>query len=452
MKITFLGAVGEVTGSRYLIEHENTKILVDCGLFQGPKEITKRNLESFPVDPKTINALVLTHAHIDHTGYIPALVKNGFKGKIYCSKGTYALATLLLLDSGRLQENEVKDLNRRGGPDRPPAIALYTESDAQNSLQFFKPIDYDTPITIGTSLTVTLVFSGHILGSSFVIVSDGKQKLTFSGDLGRPDQLILKSPTHLTQTDFLVIESTYGSRLHEQGDPMQDLAQAVHETVAKGGVLVIPSFAVEREQTIMYCLYELKQRKAIPDIPIYLDSPLAIGVNALLCAFKDEYNLPGSLCKDIFAIATNTPTKEESKKIDQIKHPAIIVAGSGMADGGRVMFHLQKFISDPKNTVVFVGYQAEGTPGHALVNGAKAVKFNGLEYPVHADIKTIDIFSAHADYNEILDWLSHFQKSPKKTFVTHGEVESAQSLKTKIEERFGWTVITPNYLESFDLD
>lgn len=453
MKITFLGAVEEVTGSRYLIEHENIKILIDCGMFQGPWEIAQRNLEPFPVDPGSIDAVILTHAHIDHSGYIPALVKNGFRGKIYCSKGTYALCSLLLVDSGSLQEGEARNINQRGGPDHPPSVALYTARDAENSLKFFKPIDYDTIIDIGNSLKVTLIRSGHILGSAFVIVSDGKQKLTFSGDLGRPHQFIMKSPPPLQQTDFLVIESTYGDRLHKKDDAIKIISEVVNATVAKGGVLIIPCFAVERTETILYCLYQLKQKNTIPTIPIFLDSPMAIHVIDLLCNFKEEYELSTAfLCKDMLNIATQTLTSEESKKIDHIEYPAIIIAGSGMADGGRVLFHLKHFISDPKNTILFVGFQAEGTTGHALINGAKIIKIHNESYPVQAKIKTIETLSAHADYDEILEWLGHFENRPKKVFVTHGELAAAQALKNKIEERFGWSVIIPKYLESFDLD
>lgn len=451
MKITFLGAVEEVTGSRYLIEHETIKILVDCGMFQGPREITERNTQPFPVDPKSIDAVVLTHAHIDHTGYIPAFVKNGFKGNIYCSKATYALSSILLVDSGTLQEGAAKNINQRGGPDHPPAVALYTARDAENSLKFFKPTDYDTVIHIGT-LNVTLIRSGHILGSSFVIVSDGNQKLTFSGDLGRPHQFILKPPPPLKQTDFLVIESTYGNRRHEDSDTIKIIGDIVKATVTKGGVLVIPCFAVGRTETILYCLYQLKQKNAIPDIPIFLDSPMAIKVTDLLCNFKQEYSLSVDLCKDIIGIATPTPTVEESKKLDHLEHPAIIIAGSGMADGGRVLFHLQRFISDPKNTILFVGFQARGTEGYALVNGAKVLRIYGRPYAVQAEVKALDSLSAHADSEEILEWLGHFENKPKKVFVTHGELNSAQALKSKIEERFGWPVVIPKYLESFDLD
>ncbi len=439
MKITFLGATQEVTGSRYLIEDKDTKVLVDCGLFQGDKELKNRNWDTFPVEMSSIDAIVLTHAHIDHTGYIPLLVKKGFRGEIYCSKATYQLSSILLLDSGRLQEKKAPDL------------PLYTEKDAEYSLQFFKVVDYDTIVNIGT-LKVTLIRSGHILGSAFVILSDGKQTITFSGDLGRPDQLTMKSPPHLEKTDFLVIESTYGDRLHDEGDPIEELGHIVNETVARGGVLIIPSFAVARTQTILYSLYRLKEKNAIPKVPIFLDSPMAIRVTDLFCNFKEEHALPPLLCDDIFDVATYTSTAKKSKKIDTLKHSAIIIAGSGMATGGRVLHHLKAFISDPKNTILFVGFQAEGTEGRALVEGAKEIKIHDKQYSVRAEIKRIKMLSAHADYNEILEWLSFFKNTIKKVFVTHGEIEASQSLKKKIEERFGWSVVIPKYLESFDLD
>jgi metallo-beta-lactamase family protein len=451
MKITFLGAVEGVTGSRYLFEHEHITLLVDCGMFQGPHEITQRNLEPFPIEPSSIDAVVLTHAHIDHTGYIPALVKKGFAGQIYCSKGTYALCSELLVDSGALQEGEVNRLNQRGGPDHPPAVALYTALDAEKALKFFKSVDYDTVIALGP-LKVTLVRSGHILGSTFVVVSDGKQTLTFSGDLGRPEQFILKSPPPLKQTDFLVVESTYGDRLHEKSDPIKVIGEVVNATVAKGGVLIIPCFAVGRTETILYCLYQLKQKKMIPDIPIFLDSPMAINVTDFLCTFTGEYKMSPAICKDILAVATPTRTVEESKEIDRIEQSAIIIAGSGMADGGRVVFHLKRFISNPHNTVLFVGYQAEGTEGHALVAGAKVIKIHDESYEVHAEVKELESLSAHADYEEILAWIGHFEGKIKKVFITHGEIQAAQALQKKIEERFGWTVVVPKYLESFELD
>lgn len=451
MKITFLGAVGEVTGSRFLVEQGTTKILVDCGLFQGPEELAKRNTDPFPVDPQSLDAVILTHAHIDHTGYVPALVKNGFNGPIYCSKGTYALCSLLLIDSGSLQEGEAKLRNQRGGPDHPPAVALYNAQDAEIALKLFKPINYDTEVTIG-SLRVTLIRSGHILGSAFVIVSDGTKTLTFSGDLGRPEQYIMKTPPALKKTDYLVIESTYGDRLHERLDTIELIGKVVNATVAKGGMLIIPCFAVGRTETILYCLYQLRKNNIIPHIPIFLDSPMAIKATDLLCKYEDEYTLSPEECREILSVAKQTPTGEDSKKLDRMNQQAIIIAGSGMADGGRVMFHLKRYISDPKNTVLFVGYQAPGTIGNALVTGAKMIKIHDDAFTVQADIEALDTLSAHADYEEILQWMGHFENKIKTVFITHGEQTAAQALQKKIEEKFGFQTVVPNYLESFDLD
>ena len=460
MKITFFGAVKTVTGSKYLIEYENTKILVDCGLLQGTRDLTKHNWDKFPVDPKGIDALVLTHAHMDHTGYIPAFVKKGFKGKIYCSRATYELCAILLVDSGYLQEEQAKRINaynqRRANdtnhvnPPRPPALPLYTKQDAEDSLRYFQPVDYDTAETIN-SLQVTLIRSGHILGSSFVVVSDGKERLTFSGDLGRPHQEILKAPPYLKETDYLVLESTYGNRIHEEQDSVKRLGDIINKTVKKGGLTIIAAFAVMRTQTILYFLHQLKTNKIIPAIPIFLDSPEAIKVTNLFCKFKDEHILSESMCNTIFTVATYTPDVEESKKLDMLEQPAIIVAGSGMADGGRVIHHLQHFVSDAKNTFVFAGYQAIGTTGRLLIDGIKEIKIYGQAYPVNAEIVMLNGLSAHSDSKEIIEWLSHFEKPPKKVFITHGEIDAALALQKEIEKRFGWQVVVPQYSDSFDL-
>lgn len=450
MKITFLGAVEEVTGSKYLVEHDGVKILVDCGLYQGPEDIKRRNREKFPIEPSSIHAVVLTHAHLDHTGYIPALIKNGFRGKVYCSKATYALAAILLKDTGFLQEEDAKRANAYGGSDHAPVLPLYTQADAEKALTFFQAVDYDTIFSID-SLKVKLIRSYHILGSSFVVISDGTETLSFSGDLGRPHQLMMKSPPPLKQTDFLVLESTYGDKLHEQDNSLKELSEIINKTISQQGVILIPSFAIERTQTVLYCLYQLRQQNSIPKIPVYLDSPMAIHVNNLFSTFKDEHTLSPSMIKDVFDVAAYILTAQESKSIDYIKGPAIIIAGSGMADGGRILDHFTHFITNEKNSVVFVGFQGDGTHGKALVDGADKINIYGQWYPVRATIKMIHGFSAHADFNEILEWLSFLEKAPKKIFVTHGELQASLSLQKKIKERFGWDVIVPKYLESFDL-
>lgn len=451
MKITFLGATEEVTGSKYLVEQQDTKLLVDCGLFQGTYKLTKHNWDSFFIDPARVNAIVLTHAHIDHTGYIPLLVKNGFRGKIYSSQATFELCQILLPDNGNIQEEDAKRFNERKDPNSPERQPLYTKADAEYALRYFEVIKYGDHVRFGP-FTITLIRCSHILGSSFVVLTDGKITLSFSGDLGSPDQLIMKAPAYLKQTDYLVLESTYGDRIHEEGDAIGQLGKIINETAARGGKILIPAFAVGRTQTVLYCLYQLKQKKMIPDIPIFLDSPMAISTTHIFCKFEEDYTLPVSLCEQIFGVAKPTPSVQDSKYLDTLAGSAIIIAGSGMMEGGRIVHHLQKYISDPKNTVIAVGYQAMGTLGRNLVDGAKEVQISGKPFEVHAKIKIIDLFSAHADYNEILDWLSHFEHAPKKIFLTHGELASAQSLKAKIEQKFGWKVIIPKYQESFDLD
>jgi len=444
MKITFLGGVQGVTGSKYLIENESTKLLVDCGLYQG-KDADKKNKEPMPLDPETIDAVVLTHAHIDHTGYLPRLVKDGFKGPIYCSQATYELSSIMLIDSGFIQEERAR---KSDDPNKKP---LYIRKDAEIALKLFKPIDYQREVKVG-SLTFKLIASYHILGAAFVVVSDGKRTLTFTGDLGRPDQMIMKSPPAIKQTDYLVLESTYGDRLHSQEEPIETIGKIVSQTIARGGAVITPTFAIGRSQALLYILYQLQEQGIIPNnVPIFLDSPMATKVTDLFCQFKDEHKFSIPQCNLAFNVATDTPTTEDSKGINEVDGPAIILVGSGMAEGGRVFHHFKRLISEGKNTVLFVGYQGEGTTGRALIDGAKDVKIFGKSHPVHADVEQINMLSAHADYHEILDWLSNFENAPRKVFLTHGESESAQALKKKIEERFDWSVVIPSYLETFDL-
>ncbi len=453
MKLTFLGATGTVTGSKYLLEHEDKKILIDCGLFQGLKELRLRNWEKLPVDPASIDAVLLTHAHIDHSGYIPLLVKRGFKGKIYCSGATFDLCAILLPDSGYLHEEDAKRANRYAYSKHKPALPLYTRKDAEESLKQFKAVGFDKPRHLEGGLTFTLGRSGHILGSAFIRVSDEQTSILFSGDLGRANDPVMKPPVHMQSVDYLVLESTYGDRLHEDSHPLDKIGEIIRKTVARGGSVIIPAFAVGRTQSILYYIHELKQAKAIPAaIPVFLDSPMAINATQLLCRHQNDHRLSEKLCTDACHVAKYVHTAEESKALDSGNGvPAVIISASGMATGGRILHHLKHFIGDPRNTILFTGYQAAGTRGARLVHGEGEIKIHGRMWPVRAQVEELHNTSAHADYGEILDWLRHFQEPPRKVFITHGEPAAASSLQMKIEEHFGWHAVVPDYLQTVEL-
>jgi len=452
VRLQFLGATGTVTGSKYLLENGDGKTLIDCGLFQGLKELRLRNWAPLPVAPRAIDALVLTHAHIDHSGYVPLLVRNGFKGPIYCSEATFDLCSILLPDSGYLHEVDAERANRYAYSKHKPALPLYTQQDARESLDRFTVVDFDVPHDLPGGLTFTLRPSGHILGSSFVTIFDGTKSIVFSGDLGRPHDPVMKPPVSIREADYLVIESTYGDRLHEDENPFQRLGGIIRNTAARGGTVVIPAFAVGRTQSILYYLYELRKARAIPDVPVYLDSPMAINVTELLQRHRTDHRLAKKLCAEVCHAATYSRTVDESKALDHANGlPSVIISASGMATGGRVLHHLKRFIGDPKNAIVFTGYQAAGTRGARLVHGDNEIKIHGKMWPVRAAVEVLHNLSAHADYAEILDWLGNFEAPPKHTFVTHGEPEAASSLAMKIQDRLSWQVSVPEYLDVEDL-
>lgn len=448
MRLTFLGAAQTVTGSKYLLEYNNKKILVDCGLFQGSKELRQHNWDKFQLDPRDIDFVVLTHAHIDHSGYIPLLVKNGFRGKIFCSEATFDLCKILLPDSGFLQEEDANWANKHGYSRHKPALPLYNEKEARKSLEFFYPANFGTVNYFGDDFYFTLSRSGHILGSAFINIFAGKKSIVFSGDLGRMNDPILKTPAKIEYADYLLIESTYGNRLHQESNPTEELKEIINRTAARGGVIVIPAFAVGRAQNIMFYLHQLKQQNAIPNIPIFLDSPMAIDASEIFRDHNDEHKLGQKLSNEICKIVKYVRTTEESKSLNKIKVPMIIISASGMAEGGRVLHHLKNYISNHNNTIIFTGFQAEGTRGDRIIKGEKEIKIHGNFYEVNAEIINLDNASAHADYKEILTWLKNFRQAPKKTFVTHGSKESAFSLKEKIEKELGWNVEVPQYLQS----
>ena len=447
MQLTFLGATNTVTGSKYLLTAGGKKFLIDCGLFQGQRDLRHRNWDKLPLHPREIEAVLLTHAHIDHTGYLPVLIKNGFKGKIYCTQGTKALSAILLPDSGYLQEEDAARANRYGYSKHKPALPLYTQQDGADALRQFQALAFNKPYQLTDNLVVTFLPAGHIVGSALIQFAYHGKTLVFTGDLGRPHDPIMKPPTIISNIDYLVTESTYGDRLHDDIDPLDQMASAIQETAANGGSIIIPAFAVGRTQDILYFLYLLKEAKRIPDIPIFLDSPMAEDVSDLLIDFSSEHKLTPELCKKICSIAHYVRTPDESKSIDQYTMPVIIISASGMIEGGRILHHLKNFLPEPRHTVLLTGYQASGTRGDQLARGATEIKIHGEAIPVRANIILMKNMSAHADYQEMLAWLKNIKHAPRKVFITHGNQEAALSLKNKIEETYHWRCVVPEYLQ-----
>ena len=426
MQITFLGATRTVTGAKYLVEDGATRVLVDCGLFQGEKALRLRNWAPLPVHPSSLAAVVLTHAHLDHSGYVPLLVARGFSGRVHCSAGTHELCRILLPDSGRLQEEEAAFANRHGYSKHTPALPLYTEAQAQRCLGRFAPSAFDTDVAVAPNVSVRFRPAGHILGASTVTLTMRATTIAFSGDLGRP---------------------------HDPGDPEQALADVVNRTVARGGKVVIPSFAVGRAQALLHALARLKARGAIPPtVPVYLDSPMATDVTALYMRFRGQHRLSADACAAIGRSAHLVTTPEESRRLDEQRMPMVIIAASGMVTGGRVLHHLRALAGDARNTILFSGHQANGTRGAAIASGAPEVKMLGQWVPIRAEVAMLQGLSAHADYAEIMQWLRGFTAAPKATFVTHGEPAAAEALRQRIVETLGWRAETPEYLQTVRLD
>lgn len=451
MQLTFLGATKTVTGSKYLISFDNKKILIDCGLFQGYKELRLRNWDKFPVDPSSIDAVILTHAHLDHTGYLPLLAKNGFSGKIYSTHGTKDLCAILLPDSGFIQEEDALRANKYNYSKHRPALPLYTKEDATQVLKQFVPLEFGKKYPLFESLTFEFLPGGHIIGASLVRLEYQGKSIVFTGDLGRPIDPVMLPPAIVTAADYLIIESTYGDRLHDRTDPLNDLENIIQQTVNRGGSVIIPAFAVGRAQIMLYYMYMLKKAKRIPNIPVFLDSPMAENASDLLAKYTAEHRLSKAECKAVCGIASYAKTPEDSKLIDQYHTPIIVISASGMATGGRVLHHLKKFLPDHRNTILFTGYQAGGTRGDKLVKGEKTIKIMGEMIAVHAQIALISNLSAHADYEEILAWLQNFHSLPKQVYITHGDKSAAEALKNKIQEKYHWPCTTPTYLQTVTL-
>jgi metallo-beta-lactamase family protein len=444
-----------------LLEVEGKRLLVDCGLYQGLKHYRLRNWEPFPVPPERVDLVFLTHAHLDHVGYLPRLCRTGFSGKVHCTHATRDLTEIVLLDSAHLQEEDAYWANKKGYSKHKPALPLYTVSDAEHALSLFAPFHYGEDIFLTKSLRVKFKDAGHILGSSMVDIKTTKGgptlRVAFSGDLGRPDRPILRDPTQLYEVDYLILESTYGNRLHDSRPLEQELARVVNESVKRGGVLIIPAAAVGRTQELLYGLRELEERDEIPALPVYVDSPMAIDATGVFEKRKGYYDLKAKVLELEGKRILQTKrirfcrNRDESKAINAVDRHAIIVSASGMVTGGRILHHLEHRLPRPQDTVLFIGYQAEGTRGRSILEGKPAVKIHGQEVAVRAHIEQISGFSAHADYQEILAWLVGFNRPPRKTFIVHGEPEASSSLAGKIRDKLGWEVVVPSFGQSYTL-
>ncbi len=451
MEITFLGAAGTVTGSKYLVRTEQGSLLVDCGLFQGLKQLRLRNREPFPVDPATIGAVVLTHAHLDHSGYLPVLVREGFRGPVFCTPATADLAAVLLRDSAHLQEEEADFANRHGYSKHHPALPLYGALDAERAIELLRPVSMDVETDAGVGASFRFVPAGHIPGAASVWLRADGATLAFSGDLGRADDSTLPPQRTDGPADWLVVESTYGDRLHAAIDPEDELAEVVQRTASRGGVVLIPAFAVGRAHAVLYHLYRLRQAGRIPSIPVYLDSPMAAEAMHILARHPESLRLSAAEARAVSDFARIVASVEESKRVDRMRVPRIVVSASGMATGGRVLHHLKVFAPEPANTVLFSGYQAVGTRGAQMVAGAREIKIHGGYVPVRAEVRMMDSLSAHADWREILAWLAVFPAPPRHTFITHGEPVAADHLRLKIEEELGWSCSVPEHRQSVHL-
>jgi len=459
--IQFFGAAGTVSGSKFLVDTGETRFFVDYGMFQGPKRLRLLNWEKPPVAPDSVDHVLLTHAHLDHSGMLPAFVRDGFKGNIWTTPVTAELCGISLLDSAHLQEEDARFANKMAFTKHKPALPLFTTADAEKAIERFKTVEYETPAAISEDIYVRFFDAGHILGSAIVETTGRAQaplRIVFSGDLGRYDSLILRDPAPVIYTDYLLIESTYGNRVHPDEDPVNELTAIINETAKRGGMTIIPAFAVGRAQTLLYLLRDMKERGRIPDLPIFIDSPMARRVTDVFCRHVEDFDQEAravyretGICPIISSNMEFVHTKDESQKINDIRYPAIIVSASGMATGGRVLHHLKYRLPDPRNTVVFVGYQGVGTRGQLLRDGARFIKIHGEDVPVRAQIRTLDSFSGHADCSEILRWLGKFRKPPKMTFIVHGEEESSKALAAEIKEKLGWETHIPEYQESYTL-
>jgi metallo-beta-lactamase family protein len=443
MKIQFLGGTGTVTGSKTLLEHNELRILIDCGMFQGLKALRELNWEPLAVEPSTIDFVLLTHGHLDHCGWLPKLINDGFIGKIFCTRPTKQISQLILLDSAKIQEEEASKANKEHFSKHNPAEPLYTVAEAEKVLPYFRVVEKELEVKLSEDCYFRFFQAGHILGAcSISLHMDGKE-FVFSGDIGQDDDLLMFPPERPKTGDYIFLESTYGNRLHPNNDVFWDLERLINETVSKGGNVIIPSFAVERAQVLMYLLWQLKKQNRIPDIPYIIDTPMGIRVLDVFTENHKWHKLTPNECEEMCRMFTMISDFEDTINAIYDKQPKVVIAASGMITGGRVLSYLERYIDQPENTVMLVGYQAEGTRGRKLLEGAKEIKFYGKYYPVKAKVVLVEGLSAHGDQNDLLNWLRDLQQKPKKIFLVHGENEAADSLRLEITEEFGYDCSVP---------
>ena len=451
LSLSFFGGAGTVTGSKYLLARGTDPVLIDCGLFQGLKQLRLKNWARFPIPPSSIGSIVLTHAHLDHSGYLPALIRDGYGGEILCSPATEEYCGILLPDSGHLQEKDAELANRYGFSKHRPALPLYTLKQAQASLERFVPLPFGHDRELPGGARVRLHRAGHILGAAIAEIRWGDTSIVFSGDLGRYDDPIMMDPSRVRHADYLVVESTYGNRRHDRRDPSDILGEIINQTVSRGGTVVIPAFAVGRAQSLLFHLEQLKATGRLGNVPVFLDSPMAIDASEMLCRYLEDHKLAPDQCKRACGVARYVREVQESKSLTVDPMPKIIISASGMATGGRVLHHLKRYAPDPNSTILFAGFQAAGTRGAAMVGGAETIKIHGDHVPVRARVENLSMLSAHADGDEIMRWLKGFERPPKMTFVTHGEPSASDTLRHRIKEELGWDCMVPEQMQKVDL-
>jgi len=444
--LRFLGAVGTVTGSKYLVEFDGHSLMVDCGLFQGYKQLRLRNRDPLPILPNRLGAVVLTHAHLDHSGYLPALTKEGFRGKVWATPATRDLAQILLPDSGHLQEEDAAFANRHGFSKHSPALPLYTEQDAHESLKHFRTARMGERFEPIRGWHATFIHAGHILGAASVLLEVGGRRILFSGDLGRDDDFLMNPPDRPPAADAVLVESTYGDREHPEEDLLAELGPALQRVAARGGTAVVPVFAVGRAQALLHAIALLKENGTLPQgLPIYLDSPMAIQSTGLFCRHLGGHRLDTRACQAMESVARMTASVDESKAIAQQHGPKVVLAASGMATGGRVLHHLVQYLGHHRNMVVLTGYQSPGTRGATLASKAPHVRIHGQDIPIRAEIVQLSSASAHADASQLMDWLRGIPAPPRRVFVTHGDMAASDALRQRIERGLHWQAIVPEH-------